>query len=241
MGARMFRKGLAVAVILLFIGVAFAIPINANVSKSSLDPVPDLDCDGQITIVDVKPNSIHTGISEVFNIGDPGSLLDWEIESYPDWGTWTFDPNSGTGIAAGKSIFIDIEIIAPSDPNTEFEGIVTFINSNDPSDFCIVDISLTTELRVQRIRDLVQSIDLRKIIVNPDGVVDTLEEISSILGENEDCGCDEDSSPLEWGFPIICIFVGFLLILGIAAFFMGGPLWIGELAGELDRIFNCPF
>ena len=33
----MFRKGLAVAVILLFIGVAFAIPINANVSKSSLD------------------------------------------------------------------------------------------------------------------------------------------------------------------------------------------------------------
>ena len=37
MGARMFRKGLAVAVILLFIGVAFAIPINANVSKASVD------------------------------------------------------------------------------------------------------------------------------------------------------------------------------------------------------------
>jgi len=38
-GKAMFRKGLAVAVILLFIGVAFAIPINANVSKSSLEPV----------------------------------------------------------------------------------------------------------------------------------------------------------------------------------------------------------
>ena len=233
----------------ILIGSIIAVALLTLVSFSSVvgyssvdkNPIPDLDCDGDISIVDVKPNSIHFGISEVFNIGDTGSLLDWEIESYPDWGTWTFDPNSGTGIAAGKSIFIDIEIIAPSDPNTEFEGIVTFINSNDPSDFCIVDISLTTELRVQRIRDLVQSIDLRKIIVNPDGVVDTLEEISSILGENEDCGCDEDSSPLEWGFPIICIFVGFLLILGIAAFFMGGPLWIGELAGELDRIFNCPF
>jgi len=39
----MFKKGLAVAVILLFIGVAFAIPINANVSKSSLEPVTDID------------------------------------------------------------------------------------------------------------------------------------------------------------------------------------------------------
>jgi len=35
----MLRKGLAVAVILLFIGVAFSIPINANVSKSSLESV----------------------------------------------------------------------------------------------------------------------------------------------------------------------------------------------------------
>jgi len=41
----MFRKSLAVAVILLFIGVAFAIPINANVSKSSLEPVTDIEED----------------------------------------------------------------------------------------------------------------------------------------------------------------------------------------------------
>ena len=37
MGAKMLRKGLAVAVILLFIGVAFSIPINANISKASLE------------------------------------------------------------------------------------------------------------------------------------------------------------------------------------------------------------
>ena len=36
MGARMFRKGLAVAVILLFIGVAFAPSINASVVKDEL-------------------------------------------------------------------------------------------------------------------------------------------------------------------------------------------------------------
>ena len=39
----MFRKGLAVAVILLFVGVAFAPTINANVSKSSLEPIVDVD------------------------------------------------------------------------------------------------------------------------------------------------------------------------------------------------------
>jgi len=39
----MLKKGLAVAVILLFIGVAFAPTINANVSKSSLEPIVDVD------------------------------------------------------------------------------------------------------------------------------------------------------------------------------------------------------
>ena len=39
----MIRKGLAVAVILLFIGVAFAPSINATVSKSSVEPIADVD------------------------------------------------------------------------------------------------------------------------------------------------------------------------------------------------------
>jgi len=41
----MIKKGLAVAVILLFIGVAFAPSINADVSKTKLDIVPDLNYD----------------------------------------------------------------------------------------------------------------------------------------------------------------------------------------------------
>jgi len=39
----MIRKGIAVCVILLTIGVAFTSSINANVSKSSLEPVTDID------------------------------------------------------------------------------------------------------------------------------------------------------------------------------------------------------
>jgi hypothetical protein len=36
-----FRKGLTVAIILLFIGITFTSSINANVSKSSLETVAD--------------------------------------------------------------------------------------------------------------------------------------------------------------------------------------------------------
>ena len=39
----MIKKGLAVAVILLFIGVAFTSSINANVSKSSVELIADVD------------------------------------------------------------------------------------------------------------------------------------------------------------------------------------------------------
>jgi len=96
---------------------------------------------------------------------------------------------------------------------------------------------------------LVRSINIRKIIVNPDGVLDTLEEISSILGEEdvrnyieksseEDCGCEEDSSEFEWFFPVICtlIFpiwiVAFLLVL-----FFGYPF--GEFMMTIGVSLNC--
>jgi len=85
--------GSIIAVVLLTL-----VSFTSVVGYSSVDknPVPDLDCDGEILIVDVKPNSFITGSCEVINVGEPDSLLDWEIENYPDWGTWTFNPESGT-------------------------------------------------------------------------------------------------------------------------------------------------
>jgi hypothetical protein len=145
----------------ILIGSIFAVALLTLVSFSSVvgyssfdkNPVPDLDCDGEILIIDVKPNSFITGSCEVINVGEPDSLLDWEIESYPDWGTWTFNPESGTDLEEGGIITINVEIIAPSNPNSEFIGKVTFINSNDPSDFCIVDIQVTTELNIEKISE----------------------------------------------------------------------------------------
>jgi len=226
----------------ILIGSIIAVALLTLVSFSSVvgynsvdkNPVPDLDCDGEILIIDVKPNSFIIGSCEVINVGEPDSLLDWEIESYPDWGTWTFNPESGTGLEEGGIMTIDVGIIAPSNPNSEFIGEVTFINSNDPSDFCIVVIQVSIKLKVQRIKDLVQSIDLWKIIVNPDGALETLEEVSSILEEedvrnyiektsDEGCGCEDDNPELLWWpfeyicyllFPIVIV----LYVIGLITF-----------------------
>jgi len=88
------------------------------------------------------------------------------------------------------------------------------------------------EFELQRIRDLVQSINLRKIIVNPDAVVDTLEEISTIIEEedvrnyiektsDEDCGCEEDGLNLGGVFPILCILLFPLYIISWYIFWFG--------------------
>ena len=71
-------------------------------------------------------------------------MLDQEISEWPDWGTWTFNPESGTGLEEDDTLNIDVEVIVPDEQNTEFTGEVKIVNSNDPSDFCIIDVSLAT-------------------------------------------------------------------------------------------------
>ena len=117
------------------------------------------------------------------------------------------------------------------------------------------------ELKVQRIKELVQSINLQKIIVNPDGVLETIEEISTIIEEEdvrnyiektseEDCGCEK---PNEWGFPIICttllIMTGsmFILWMLLLILFMIPPNAVLDLLEFLltpfellYQLFDCP-
>jgi len=117
------------------------------------------------------------------------------------------------------------------------------------------------EFELQRIRELVQSIDLWKIIVNPDGVLETIEEISTIIEEEdvrnyieksseEDCGCEKTN---EWDFPIICttirIMAGAMVIVGfiMLILFMFPPNAVDDLFELLlthfellYQLFDCP-
>ncbi len=106
--------------------------------------IPDLDCDGSLCFVDVEPGETVIGTFTVENIGTAGSELDWEIDTYPDWGTWTFDPDSGLDLTPeAGAITIEVEVITPDDPTLELEGEVVVVNSEDTGDICIIDLAIS--------------------------------------------------------------------------------------------------
>jgi len=106
---------------------------------------PDLECIGNLQWSGVKAGSTITGTLRVQNIGDPTSELYWNIDSYPDWGTWTFDPDHGDALTPEDGgTTVDVTIVAPPDKNTEFTGEVKVINANDPSDYKIIPVKLET-------------------------------------------------------------------------------------------------
>jgi len=105
---------------------------------------PDLECDGDLHWVDVKPGATIIGNFGIGNVGDTGSYLDWEVEKWPTWGTWTFDPPSGTDLPAGDWIPCNVTVVAPPDKNKEFTGVVKVVNKEDPSDFCEIQVYLQT-------------------------------------------------------------------------------------------------
>ena len=79
------------------------------------------------------------------NIGEPLSFLDWEIESHPIWGIWSFEPQNGTDLAPGDDpVRVVVTVTAPNEKNSEFDGEVKIVNKANSSDFCTIDASLTT-------------------------------------------------------------------------------------------------
>jgi hypothetical protein len=132
-------------------------------------PVPAICCEGEIEWTDVAPGEEVTATFEVSNCGEEGSFLDWEICGEPEWGEdWTFDPASGTDLAEGDSVEVEVTVTAPDEENTEFEGEIKACNSEDPDDSCTVSVTLVTpcdmplflELLMQRFPILGQILDL---------------------------------------------------------------------------------
>ena len=133
-----------------------------------------------------------------------------------------------------------------------FSSVVGYNSVKSDLDISVEEDAIPIEFKSQRIRDLVKSIDLWKIIVNPDAVVETLEEISTILEEEdvrnyieksseEDCGC-EDESTTELEFPMICnllfpFWVIAALIFSVSNQMFGTILFVTMVQIGLD--LNC--
>jgi hypothetical protein len=109
-------------------------------------PEPDLNCDGSLSWTDVKPGATVYAELSIENIGEDESFLDWQIESYPPWGTWTFTPSSGVALPKGSAQVVNVTIIAPSEKPAEFTGNVTIINIENSTDYCVIPVYLKTPL-----------------------------------------------------------------------------------------------
>jgi len=107
---------------------------------TQLGPVADLNCWGEIDLSDVEPGGTITGTVTIENVGDSGSLLNWEIIHWPTFGIWTFDPFSGFNLLSGETTTVDVNIVVPDPPEEEQWDQVIFVNTDDLYDLCIIDV-----------------------------------------------------------------------------------------------------
>ena len=106
---------------------------------------PDLDCDGSLNWNNVAAGATLEGDFQVKNIGDAESYLNWEVESYPEWGTWLFEPESGVNLTPEDGPFeVQVTVIAPNEIDKEFEGYIRVVNQEDPDDYDNIPVYLKT-------------------------------------------------------------------------------------------------
>lgn len=106
---------------------------------------PDLYCTGNLQWNHIKPGDIVNGSFTVQNIGDSGSSLNWNIESYPEWGEWTFVPKNGVGLTPEDgSIVVKVFVTAPYEKAASFLGDILVINTDDSTDYETISVTLAT-------------------------------------------------------------------------------------------------
>ena len=108
--------------------------------------VPDLECEGELSWPSVKAGEEVTGNFTVKNMGDPYSLLDWEVSEWPDWGDWTFTPLSGNNLKPEDGeVEVEVTVIAPEEMD-DFSGTIKIENKENSDNVCIIDVSMTTPM-----------------------------------------------------------------------------------------------
>jgi len=119
--------------------------IKALTGSGVTPPKPDLECEGTLNWVDVKPLSTVEDHITLENDGEPLSELSWKVKEWPSWGSWSFDPESGNGLTPEDGmIVVYITVIAPEEEETEFTGNITLVNKFNSSDYEVIPVSLIT-------------------------------------------------------------------------------------------------
>jgi hypothetical protein len=107
---------------------------------------PNLDCSGTLSWTRIKPGATVTGSFQVRNIGGNGTLLNWTINtSSISWGTWSYTPQSGENLTPENGpLTVHVSVVAPDDARTHFEGYLRVENQQNPDDFNLIPVTLST-------------------------------------------------------------------------------------------------
>jgi hypothetical protein len=106
------------------------------------EPCEELECEGSIYWNEegVPAGSTQRAQFMVMNVACDCSVLCWEIIKWPEWGTWTFNPPSGT-IHAPGSVVVDVSCVIPPDAwDEELTGEIIVKNCQDPDEICIIPV-----------------------------------------------------------------------------------------------------
>ena len=122
-----------------------SIIVQNNKTEPEPDKIPDLECYGSLSWANVRPKSPVSGEFVIENMGDPESLLSWQIEKNPEWGDWAFNPNYGIDLSPEDgALKVNVTVVAPEENNNEFDGEVKVVNMDNISDYYIIPVSLST-------------------------------------------------------------------------------------------------
>ncbi len=108
----------------------------------------DLSCEGTLQFGKVRRGTTVEDTFTLKNSGSAETTLNWEIKSYPDWGSnWVFSPSEGTNLTPEEgTIEVAVSFETPQKRFREYSGNITVVNTDNPTDFCTIDISLKTSL-----------------------------------------------------------------------------------------------
>lgn len=105
----------------------------------------DLECTGRLNWNFIGAGETVEGNFSIENIGFSGSLLDWYISEYPDWGNWTIYPYVGNDLTPAEGTQkIHIKVIAPEKQHDYFSGEIKIVNKEDPGDYETIVVTLLT-------------------------------------------------------------------------------------------------
>jgi len=111
------------------------------------DIAADLTCEGTLVWQDVPTGETVTGSFTIANTGYTYSELSWEVSETPTWGQWTITPDSGTDLRPDmEPQTIQVTVIAPQKRNEEYSGTIRIINTDNPADYCDINITLITPI-----------------------------------------------------------------------------------------------